>query len=233
MATDGHRSGLPDGIHRGDIRQAGHLPQLGGAGIHRVVPDSDRCHCRSLHRKWENRLCAQGFLQRQSVVDVAGRCMRSHIGVRQRLADTANRGRRILHGTPARSDVAQPSDGRTRLAGSHEAADFIRPACRHCAYGGRSCNDKVQLNGRFKMDNIILNNGVEMPRIGYGVYLIPPGITERCVREALSVGYRSIDTAQCYYNEREVGVAVRKSGLPMQLFRKSRQTLVSISSKLV
>lgn len=53
-----------------------------------------------------------------------------------------------------------------------------------------------------------------MPRIGYGVYLIPPRMTERCVREALDVGYRSIDTAQCYYNEREVGAAVRKSGLP-------------------
>lgn len=62
-------------------------------------------------------------------------------------------------------------------------------------------------------NSVKLNNGVEMPRIGYGVYLIPPGMTERCVREALSVGYRSIDTAQCYYNEREVGTAVRNSGL--------------------
>ena len=45
---------------------------------------------------------------------------------------------------------------------------------------------------------IKLNNGVEMPRIGYGVYQIPSSSTERCVRDALSVGYRSIDTAQCY-----------------------------------
>lgn len=59
-----------------------------------------------------------------------------------------------------------------------------------------------------------LNNGVEMPRIGYGVYQIPPSITERCVRDALSVGYRSVDTAQCYGNERAVGAAVRASGLP-------------------
>lgn len=62
--------------------------------------------------------------------------------------------------------------------------------------------------------SVTLNNGVEMPRIGYGVYLIPPGKTEQCVREALNVGYRSIDTAQCYGNEREVGKAVRKSGVP-------------------
>ena len=63
-------------------------------------------------------------------------------------------------------------------------------------------------------NSVILNNGVEMPRIGYGVYLIPSGITERCVRDALAVGYRSIDTAQCYYNEHEVGTAVRESGIP-------------------
>ena len=64
------------------------------------------------------------------------------------------------------------------------------------------------------LEYIKLNNGVEMSRIGYGVYLIPSSITERCVRDALNVGYRSIDTAQCYYNEREVGTAVRKSGIP-------------------
>lgn len=62
-------------------------------------------------------------------------------------------------------------------------------------------------------ETIMLNNAVEMPRIGYGVYLIPSRMTERCVSDALSVGYRSIDTAQCYGNEREVGMAVRKSGL--------------------
>lgn len=65
------------------------------------------------------------------------------------------------------------------------------------------------------MENIIkLNNGVEMPRIGYGVYQIPSVMTEKCVSDALNVGYRSIDTAQCYGNEKQVGKAVRKSGLP-------------------
>lgn len=62
-------------------------------------------------------------------------------------------------------------------------------------------------------NNIILNNGVEMPRIGYGVYQIPSVITERCVTDALKVGYRLIDTAQCYGNEKQVGVAVKKSGI--------------------
>ena len=68
------------------------------------------------------------------------------------------------------------------------------------------------------MENTVrLNNGVEMPRIGYGVYQIPSLATERCVREALSVGYRSVDTAQCYGNERAVGKGVsqgRKSSSP-------------------
>ncbi len=60
---------------------------------------------------------------------------------------------------------------------------------------------------------ITLNNGVQMPVIGYGTYQTPPNITERCVSDALRVGYRSIDTAQCYGNEREVGLACRKSGI--------------------
>ena len=64
------------------------------------------------------------------------------------------------------------------------------------------------------MKNIIrLNNGVEMPMIGFGTYQMPPSITERCVSDALTVGYRHIDTAQCYGNEREVGLAVKKSGI--------------------
>lgn len=89
--------------------------------------------------------------------------------------------------------------------------------------------------------SVTLNNGVKMPRIGYGVYLIPSGMTERCVREALRLGYRSIDTAQCYGNEREVGVAVRKSGLSRnEVFITTklwgcsnyRDTLSSIDSSL-
>ena len=52
-----------------------------------------------------------------------------------------------------------------------------------------------------------------MPLIGYGTYQTPPSITEQCVSNALRIGYRSIDTAQCYGNEREVGLACRKSGI--------------------
>lgn len=58
-----------------------------------------------------------------------------------------------------------------------------------------------------------LSNGVMMPVIGYGVYQIPGADTERCVREALEVGYRLIDTAQAYGNEAGVGKAVRTGGV--------------------
>ena len=61
-----------------------------------------------------------------------------------------------------------------------------------------------------------LNNGVEMPVLGYGVFQTPPEETERCVREALEVGYRLIDTAQAYGNEEGVGAAVRASGVPRE-----------------
>ena len=64
------------------------------------------------------------------------------------------------------------------------------------------------------MQNVTLNNGAGMPIIGYGVYLVDPSVTERCVLDALSVGYRSLDTAQYYENEAMVGAAVRKSGIP-------------------
>src|SRR5574344_1595850 len=58
-----------------------------------------------------------------------------------------------------------------------------------------------------------LNNGVEMPLVGYGVFQVNPEETERCVSDALSVGYRAIDTAQAYYNEEGVGNAWKKSGI--------------------
>ena len=51
------------------------------------------------------------------------------------------------------------------------------------------------------MEYITLNNGVEMPQLGYGTYQTPLRITEQCVADALRVGYRSIDTAQCYGND--------------------------------
>ena len=61
------------------------------------------------------------------------------------------------------------------------------------------------------MEKIKLSNGVEMPLLGYGVFLVPPQEAERCVTDALEVGYRLIDTAQAYYNEEGVGVAIAKS----------------------
>ena len=59
------------------------------------------------------------------------------------------------------------------------------------------------------MEYVKLNNGVEMPMLGFGVYQIPAEDTKRCVLDAVSVGYRSIDTAQAYGNEAELGEAVK------------------------
>ena len=69
------------------------------------------------------------------------------------------------------------------------------------------------------MRTLTLNNGVEMPLIGYGVFQIAPNECEQHVLDAIRAGYRSIDTAQAYYNEEGVGNAVRRSGVPReQLF---------------
>ncbi|MBQ8058385.1 MAG: aldo/keto reductase [Prevotella sp.] len=63
------------------------------------------------------------------------------------------------------------------------------------------------------MEYIKLYNGVQMPTLGYGVFLVSPDECERCVSDALSEGYRLIDTAQAYQNEEGVGNAWRKSGI--------------------
>ena len=77
------------------------------------------------------------------------------------------------------------------------------------------------------MEYVELNNGVKMPMLGYGVYQTPPEETERCVLEAVDVGYRSIDTAQAYGNEEGVGSALAKSGLPREEFFLTTKVWIS------
>ncbi len=64
------------------------------------------------------------------------------------------------------------------------------------------------------MDTLVLNNGLKIPKIGYGTYQTPPSRTQKCVEEAIRIGYRHIDTAQCYGNEKEVWLAVENSRIP-------------------
>lgn len=68
------------------------------------------------------------------------------------------------------------------------------------------------------MEYVKLNNGVEMPILGFGVYQIPKEETKKCVLDAIKVGYRAIDTAQSYFNESEVGDAIVESGIPRSEF---------------
>ncbi|MDO5759746.1 MAG: aldo/keto reductase [Bacteroidota bacterium] len=72
------------------------------------------------------------------------------------------------------------------------------------------------------MKTIKLNNGIEMPQIGYGVYQIIPSEVQRCVEDALSVGYRMIDTAQAYHNEEGVGQAIKHSQIRKDIFLVSK-----------
>lgn len=66
------------------------------------------------------------------------------------------------------------------------------------------------------MEYVTLNNGVKMPILGYGVYQVDSAECERCVLDAIEVGYRSIDTAQAYGNEEGVGSAIKKCGIPRE-----------------
>jgi len=67
-----------------------------------------------------------------------------------------------------------------------------------------------------RVPTIPLNNGVEIPQLGFGVFQIKPEDTVKATTSALEIGYRHIDTAQMYGNEREVGLAVRESGIPRE-----------------
>ncbi len=81
-------------------------------------------------------------------------------------------------------------------------------------------------------NTITLNNGVEMPLMGYGVFQISSEETERCVSDALEVGYRHIDTAQAYQNEEGVGKAWRKSGIARdELFITTKVWISNYASK--
>lgn len=77
------------------------------------------------------------------------------------------------------------------------------------------------------MEYVILNNGIKMPKLGYGVYQTPPEDTKRCVLDAIDVGYRSIDTAQAYGNEQGVGDALAECGLPREEFFLTTKVWIS------
>lgn len=66
------------------------------------------------------------------------------------------------------------------------------------------------------MEYVTLNNGVKMPILGYGVYQVTKEECKECVLNALRAGYRSIDTAQSYFNEEEVGEAIKETGIPRE-----------------
>ena len=68
------------------------------------------------------------------------------------------------------------------------------------------------------MEFVTLNNGIKMPKLGYGVYQVDAKETKRCVLDAINAGFRAIDTAQSYFNEAEVGDAIKESGIPREEF---------------
>ncbi len=95
------------------------------------------------------------------------------------------------------------------------------------------------------MEYRVLSNGVKMPQLGYGVYQVTKDECERCVLDALKAGYRLIDTAQSYFNEEEVGSAIKKSGIPREEiflttkvwiehygYEKARQSVLESMKKL-
>jgi diketogulonate reductase-like aldo/keto reductase len=70
---------------------------------------------------------------------------------------------------------------------------------------------------------LTLNNGVEIPALGLGVFQTPPGETTAAVEAAIATGYRHVDTAAAYGNERQVGDAIRRSGIDRsEMFIKTK-----------
>ena len=83
------------------------------------------------------------------------------------------------------------------------------------------------------MKTITLNNGIEMPMLGIGTFNLSPDQAERSVTAALKDGYRLIDTANAYVNERAVGRAIRKSGVPREELFVTTKLWVSEYRKLL
>lgn len=77
------------------------------------------------------------------------------------------------------------------------------------------------------MQTFKLNNGVEIPILGFGVFQIAPEDTEKAVLDAIEVGYRHIDTAQAYFNEKEVGNAIKNSGIDRKEFFLTTKVWIS------
>ena len=109
--------------------------------------------------------------------------------------------------------------GRGRPAAAHGAAAGLRSQ-RSALYrrlaGGYEPGSHPAEEGTCTVTavpTILLNNGVEIPQLGFGVFKVPPEQTEAATRTALEVGYRHVDTAQMYGNEAGVGRAVRAAGL--------------------
>lgn len=93
------------------------------------------------------------------------------------------------------------------VMGAWDKCDVLRkPACTK----ENETEKKMEV---YIMDYVTLNNGIHMPILGYGVYQVTNDECERCVLDALALGYRSIDTAQSYFNEEQVGSAIQKSGI--------------------
>jgi diketogulonate reductase-like aldo/keto reductase len=72
------------------------------------------------------------------------------------------------------------------------------------------------ITGGKVMEYVTLNNGIKMPVLGYGVYQVSNEECERCVLDAISVGYRSIDTAQAYGNEEAVAMQLKNAAFPVE-----------------
>lgn len=91
--------------------------------------------------------------------------------------------------------------------------------CLPSVYKNSSGKQAELFSRRTILEYVTLNNGIKMPMLGYGVYQVSSEECEKCVLDAISVGYRSIDTAQAYGNEDGVGNAIVKCGIPReQLF---------------
>ena len=122
-----------------------------------------------------------------------------------------------MAGTPSpgdETDLLAVWTGHTTVGAVERQTDPLPTSADRPREGGYDspCHEPKRLSKVDSMTNVTLNNGVEMPALGLGVFQTPPEETRAAVEAALATGYRHIDTAAAYGNEREVGEAIRRSG---------------------
>ena len=172
-------------------------------------------------RKTNPRFTGENFQRNLRIADeVAGRRCRgrrdacaSGVGLAAGARATTSRRSRVPSASPGWRRTSRPTPSNSALRRSSTLNNLTPPPASTTTRSRCGCTSADGRHEGISMQTVTLNNGVEMPILGFGVYQVPADDTEKVVAQALDTGYRHIDTAASYQNEEAVGRAMARSGI--------------------